>query len=292
LKPWRGTFFSVAHHGACEATDHCGTTPNTLETIRLSERVGANAAEVDVRLTRDGIPILFHDPNLSSSLVRGLFCNGLIADLSLAELRGACQLTYGEAIPTVEEALDMMIDETELEGVYLDLKVADAVSAVARLASRVTTQLRERNENDDPDDDRHFAPVIGIPTDEVLQAWKSAKKKLEAEGLELPPCLIEYDPDLVISEGCQAWGPTWTAGPQTENVRKVQAAGALTIFWTINQSDFINAFLTQARPNGIITARTAMLFYRYQTIGTPPKPFTSAEATALGAQSADQGSAP
>ncbi len=81
LKPWRGRFFTVAHHGACEITDHCGATPNSLESIRLSERVGSNAAEVDVRVTRDGIPILFHDPSLSSSLVDGIFCNGRVADL-------------------------------------------------------------------------------------------------------------------------------------------------------------------------------------------------------------------
>jgi hypothetical protein len=55
-----------------------------------------------------------------------------------------------------------------------------------------------------------------------------------------------------------------------DNVQKVQAAGSLVIFWTINQSEFIDAFLTDARPNGIITARAALLFHDYQTIGTPP----------------------
>jgi hypothetical protein len=42
----------------------------------------------------------------------------------------------------------------------------------------------------------------------VLDAWRAAKKKLTEEGLEIPPCLLEYDPDLVIEEGCVAWGPT------------------------------------------------------------------------------------
>src|SRR5262249_19085054 len=81
LKPWRGRFFTVAHHGACELTDHCGASPNSLETIRLAERTGSNAAEIDVRVTSDGKAILFHDPVLSSSGVRGLFCNGAIKDL-------------------------------------------------------------------------------------------------------------------------------------------------------------------------------------------------------------------
>ena len=270
LKPWRGRFFNVAHHGACENTDHCGTSPNTLESVRLAERVGSNAAELDVRVTRDGIPILFHDPGLSSSLVKGLFCNGNIADLSLAEIRGSCASHYGEVIPTVDEALTMMTDETELEGIYLDIKVPEAVLPTARLASKLFTRLRERNTNADPNDDRAFAPIVGIPKSDVLDAWRAAKVTLQAEGLEIPPCLIEYDPDLVISEGCAAWGPTWTTGPQVDNVHKVQGTGRLVVFWTINQSDFLDRFLTDAHPDGIITSRAALLFHHYQTIGTPP----------------------
>jgi glycerophosphoryl diester phosphodiesterase len=270
LKPWRGRFFTVAHHGACENTDHCGAAPNSLESIRLAERIGSNAAELDVRITRDGHAILFHDPGLSKTLVRGLFCNGQVAELSLAELTAACELRYGELIPTVEETLDMMINETELEGAYLDMKVPGAVLPAARIASRWLTTLRERNENDDPADDRTFAPLIAITTDEVLTAWRAAKEKLTEEGLEIPNCLLEYDPDLVISEGCVAWGPTWTEGPQVENVKKVRAAGAGTIYWTINQSEFIDAFLKDAHPDGIITARAALVFHHYQTLGTPP----------------------
>jgi glycerophosphoryl diester phosphodiesterase len=270
LKPWRRRFFTVAHHGACEITDHCGASPNSIESVRLAERVGSNAAELDVRATKDGIPILFHDPGLSGALTQGLFCNGSVADLSLAEIRGACLLTYGEVIPTVEEMLNAMIDQTELEGVYLDMKVADAVLATTRLASKVVTSLRERNTNDDPSDDRRFAPIVGLPTPETLDAWHSAKATLQAEGLEIPPCLIEYDPNLVISEGCVAWGPTWTEGTKAADVQKVQAANGLVIFWTVNQSEFMDAFLREARPNGMITARAALLFHHYQTIGTPP----------------------
>jgi glycerophosphoryl diester phosphodiesterase len=272
LKPWRGTFYTVAHHGACENTDHCGASPNSLETIRLAERVGSNAAEIDVRLTKDGVPILFHDPGLSKSLVRGLFCNGQVSDLTFAELHGSCQLRYGELIPTVEETLEMMIDDTEMEGAYLDVKVPEGVLPTARVASRALARLAERNANADPSAARRFSALIAITTDEALAAWRAAKPQLQSEGLLIPPCLIEYDPDLVLAEGCTAWGPTWTAGPHADDVRRLQSAGAGTVFWTINQSEFIDEFLQQARPNGIISSRAALLFYRYQTLGTPPPP--------------------
>ncbi|MEI9947556.1 MAG: glycerophosphodiester phosphodiesterase family protein [Pseudomonadota bacterium] len=282
LKEWRGRFYTVAHHGACEATDHCGVSPNSIESIRLAERIGSNAAELDVRVTRDGIPILFHDPGLSSSLVRGLFCNGQVSQLSLAELRGSCLMRYGEQIPTVEAALDMMVNETELEGVYLDEKTPEGVLPSARLVAKLDTDLKARNENDDPSDDRKFGALIGIPNDDVLDAWHSAKATLEAEntdrvnsGLEplvIPRCLLEYDSDKVIAEGCVAWGPTWTEGPQPSNVQKLRDHGIGTIFWTINESEFLEGFLTASQPNGIITARAALLFQTYQLIGTVPAP--------------------
>ncbi|HET7544894.1 MAG TPA: glycerophosphodiester phosphodiesterase family protein [Polyangiaceae bacterium] len=271
LKPWRHRFETVAHHGACEATDHCGVSPNSLESIRLAERTGSNAAEVDVRVTRDGIPILFHDPSFSASLVRGLFCNGSVHDLSFAELRGSCLMRYGEQIPTLEAALDMMVNETELEGVYLDEKTPEGVLESARLVAKLNKDLAERT------DGRKFKALIGIPTEEVLDAWRSAKTQLTSEGIDIPECLIEYDPDLVISEGCWGWGPTWTEGPQPENVQKVRDADKYTIFWTINESEFIEGFLTTSKPDGIITARAALLFHTYQLIGTPPPEHTGGQ---------------
>jgi glycerophosphoryl diester phosphodiesterase len=277
LKPWRGRFFTVAHHGACEPTDHCGVAPNSLETLRLADRIGSNAVEVDVRATRDGIPILFHDPALSSALVSGLFCNGAIPDLSLAELRGNCALRYGEAIPTVGEALRSLIDETEIEGVYLDVKVPEAMLPTARVAAQVLAELEARNTNADARDDRSFGIVVAITTDDNLRAWHSMKATFEAEGLRVPPCLLEYDPDLVLSEGCVAWGPTWTDGTRVEDVQRLREAGAMTIFWTINQSEFIDKYLTRAVPNGIISARAALLFHRYQKLGTPPPVLAGAQ---------------
>jgi glycerophosphoryl diester phosphodiesterase len=270
LKPWRGRFLNVAHHGACENTDHCGVSPNSLETIRLSDRVGSNAVEVDVRATRDGFPVLFHDPGLSSSLVRGLFCNGKIAELSLAELRGNCEMRYGETIPTVAEALQTIVDETEIEAVYLDMKVPEGMLPTARIVNQVLSDLEARNNNADPGDDRHVAIVMAIVSEENRKAWHSMKTTLANEGLSVPPCLVEYDPDLVLEEGCVAWGPTWTSGPQAGDVERLRQAGARTVFWTMNHKDFIDQYLQKAMPDGIITARAALLFQRYQKVGTPP----------------------
>ena len=55
-------------------------------------------------------------------------------------------------------------------------------------------------------------------------------------------------------------------------MQKLRDHGIGTIFWTINESDFIEGFLTTSKPNGIITARAALLFQTYQLIGSVPEP--------------------
>ena len=49
----------IAHRG-----DSFRAPENTLEAARLGHRAGADAWELDVRLTRDGVPVLLHDPSL------------------------------------------------------------------------------------------------------------------------------------------------------------------------------------------------------------------------------------
>jgi glycerophosphoryl diester phosphodiesterase len=260
LRPWRGKFFTTAHHGACELTDSCGVSPNTVETLRLSEQVGANAMEVDVRATRDGIPILFHDPSLTGAGTKGTFCIGAIEELSLVELRANCQLVHGEKIPSLEEALYVMVEQTELEGVYLDMKVPEAIAPSMDLAVKYNARAREIG--------RTFTAVVAMPTEETVDAWKDAALSRDT----LPPCLVEYDPELVSEMGCYLWGPTWTAGPRVDDLSIVRANGGGVLYWTMNDEKFIDQFLIEAKPNGFITARSAMVFYRYQKIGSVPPP--------------------
>ncbi|HEY6797278.1 MAG TPA: glycerophosphodiester phosphodiesterase [Kineosporiaceae bacterium] len=80
----------IAHRGTPRVFAD-NTVPGIAEAIRL----GAAAVEVDVRTTRDGVPVLHHGPAL-----RALRRPRRIADLSLAELRGRAR-----HVPTLAEAL-------------------------------------------------------------------------------------------------------------------------------------------------------------------------------------------
>ncbi|GAA3376268.1 glycerophosphodiester phosphodiesterase [Streptomyces sannanensis] len=70
---------------------------NTLPSLRSALGRGADAVEIDVRLTRDGVPVLLHDRTLKRLWRHDL----ALADLTGAEVHG---LTRG-GVPTLQEAL-------------------------------------------------------------------------------------------------------------------------------------------------------------------------------------------
>ncbi|MEV0176896.1 glycerophosphodiester phosphodiesterase [Streptomyces sp. NPDC050803] len=86
------TVTAVAHRG-----DPYRFRENTLDSLRSALRRGADAVEVDVRVTRDGVPVLLHDETLKRLWELDRPLRALSAD----ELRGH---TAG-GVPTLAEAL-------------------------------------------------------------------------------------------------------------------------------------------------------------------------------------------
>jgi glycerophosphoryl diester phosphodiesterase len=70
----------IAHRGAS-----AWAPENTLAAFELALQQGADALELDVRLTADRAPVVIHDPTLDRTTDR----SGPVAGITLAELRGA-----------------------------------------------------------------------------------------------------------------------------------------------------------------------------------------------------------
>ncbi len=115
----------IAHRGASELAPE-----NTLAAFRKAIEDGAEGIEFDVRLSKDGVPVVFHDAFLD----RLAQTDGKVIDHSVAELK---QLDIGswfnakfpkqfdpsfsrERIPTLIELLDFLSDFKGL--VYVELK--------------------------------------------------------------------------------------------------------------------------------------------------------------------------
>jgi glycerophosphoryl diester phosphodiesterase len=73
---------------------------NALAAFAAAERLGYRYIEIDVRTTKDGVPVVFHDANLSRMTGR----IARIEDLMAAEV-GELSLPSGNAIPTLAEVL-------------------------------------------------------------------------------------------------------------------------------------------------------------------------------------------
>ncbi|CAL9543264.1 hypothetical protein SUDANB58_04294 [Streptomyces sp. enrichment culture] len=114
------TVTAVAHRG-----DPYRFRENTLDSLRSALRLGADAVEIDVRLTRDGVPVLLHDETLKRLWEQ----DRPLLSLTAAEVR---DLTGGR-VPTLAQALAA----TDGSRVMLDLPGAPGPRAVRRIVDVV-----------------------------------------------------------------------------------------------------------------------------------------------------------
>jgi glycerophosphoryl diester phosphodiesterase len=121
---------------------------NTLESFRQAAALGVDAIELDVRLTRDAVPVVLHDPTLGRTTDRG----DAVADISLAALRRAdagatftpdagATFPYrgrGLTIPTLREVVDA-IQEIPL---LIEVKVPEAGAAIVDVLTQAGAARR------------------------------------------------------------------------------------------------------------------------------------------------------
>jgi glycerophosphoryl diester phosphodiesterase len=113
-----GSPLIIGHRGASAKAPE-----NTMAAFRMAIDAGADGIEFDVRLTRDGVPVVIHDHNLK----RTGGVNHRVVDLSLADLK---QIDVGswfdassfskERVPTLEE-LFFLFEPTD-HVLYLEMK--------------------------------------------------------------------------------------------------------------------------------------------------------------------------
>lgn len=95
---------------------------NTLASLHVAADLGIEWVEIDVKLTRDGTAVIFHDEELN----RCTNASGLMAETdweTISELDAGSWFSesfMGERIPTLEQALDVIL-ERKL-GVNLEIK--------------------------------------------------------------------------------------------------------------------------------------------------------------------------
>jgi glycerophosphoryl diester phosphodiesterase len=122
----------IISHAACG-----GHAPeNTLKGIRKAIELGAEAIEIDVQASADGVPVLMHDLTVD----RTTHGSGKVAAMDLKELRSLD--VGGEPVPTLAEVLDLTRGKVllvmEIKQPGIEKQVAVAVSKADALGDVMT----------------------------------------------------------------------------------------------------------------------------------------------------------
>lgn len=147
---------AVAHRG-----DPYRFRENTVDSLRSALDKGADAVEFDVRLTRDGVPVLLHDATLKRLWEQ----ERPLAALSAAEVHG---LTDG-GVPTLAEALAV----TEGSRVMIDLPGSPDVRAVRRVMDVVRECGAQERVYYCADAPAMLAVRAADPSAEIALTWKT-----------------------------------------------------------------------------------------------------------------------
>lgn len=126
----------IAHRG-----NRVAAPENTLVSFGQAVRLGADAIEFDVRVTRDGVPVVIHDADID----RTTDGHGSVESFTFDELRrfdaaARSPQRAGSAIPipSLEEVLDTF-RETPL---VIEVKAFTAVDATERMIHRFAAENR------------------------------------------------------------------------------------------------------------------------------------------------------
>ncbi len=115
-----------------EVTGHRGAPAyapeNTLKSFGLAIKMGVDAIEMDVHLTRDKEIVVIHDPSVD----RTTDGTGMIRDLQLGQIQ-KLRTAEGEQVPTLQEVIDLAYGKVTLQ---IELKGEGTETAVAKLIKR------------------------------------------------------------------------------------------------------------------------------------------------------------
>jgi len=244
-------FYILAHRGGGRNSDYLGASENSLEIISLAENFGANGIEIDVKLSQDNIPFLYHDKTINLRLTQESPIWGPIEDFNFSQIRTFIRLKNGERIPSLEEALEFVLNETKLKFVWLDMKSEkNAMAEVIKIQQNTLQKASQVG--------RELEIMVGLPDEE------KANNFMKYPGYENILSLCELSKDITRNSNSQVWAPRWTLGTQTQSVVEMQNEGRRVFTWTLDDTQFISQFIKESKFDGILTNYpTIVAYYHY-----------------------------
>lgn len=126
----------IAHRG-----NRAHAPENTIEALREAMELGADALEFDVRVSRDGVAVLMHDPTVD----RTTDGRGRVASFSADELRkldAGARTSHRFREPPRIPLLEHVLDAFQSMPLVIEVKELAAAAATERLIRRFGLQQR------------------------------------------------------------------------------------------------------------------------------------------------------
>lgn len=260
LRPLRDTtnsFIIVGHAGGGRNVDRLPYPENSLNLLRFVERIGANGVEIDVRLTKDSVPVLFHDEYMTSRLVNGEYAVGPLANYTYPQLFAIARLKDKTPIPTLRDALRVIVEETNLVFIWLDIKKPEVIPKIMNLVKTF--------QNGDKAKARGLKIYLGLPDEETANVYAAQSLRSKKPGDGNVEALSEVE-EVFQNLDLPAWGPRWTLGTMPSKVAELRAKNKIIIPWTLDDADFLRAFIRPENPiSGVLTNHASLAMHIYQT---------------------------
>ena len=242
-------FQILAHRSGGRTSDLLSVSENSVEMILKTPEFGSTGIEIDVRLSKDGTPILYHDNtiNLRTTQKSGLI--GPVENYTYEQLSTFVRLIHGEKIPTLKDALETVVYKTGLTFVWLDTKYVGSLAIVRAIQKEYLQKAVAAG--------RKLQIVIGLPGETQLQQFLALPDYASA------PALCELSLDDFEKSKAIIWAPRFTQGTQNDNVALVQQQGKQVFVWTVDVPEFITNFINEGHFDGILTNFPSCVAYNY-----------------------------
>lgn len=227
----------VGHRGAKALAPE-----NTLAAIQACADCGVNWIEVDTLLSKDGVPIIFHDETLDRCTDK----QGRVADKTLLQIKKAdagekfAAKFKGETIPTLEEALQLCLQNSmsmNLEiKIHHDYEITSLVTAVNEVIQKLGF----------PEDRLLLSSFSKLALKECLKVMPAIKRGYITEEKEADDYLALIVPLDLFSVHVNHKKLT------KEMAKKIKGEGYQLNIWTMNEPSKVEAF-SQMQVDNIIT---------------------------------------
>jgi glycerophosphoryl diester phosphodiesterase len=242
-------FQIMAHRSGGRTSDLLPASENSVEMILKTPEFGSTGIEIDVRFTKDGVPVLYHDNKLNLREIQKCGLVGPIENYTYEQLSTFVRLIHGEKIPTLREALNAVVYQTELAFVWLDTKYIGSLAPVAALQKEFLQKAAAQG--------RKLEIVIGLPGKEQLDQF------LNLPDYANTPSLCELSIEDVEKTNAKIWAPRFTEGTQNEKVDMVHANGRKAFVWTVDVPAFIARFINKGHFDGILSNFPSCVAFNY-----------------------------